>query len=187
MIAKNSRVKVLDNYSGGLDNVKGRSAKIVSTEVDGQEVKYLLDIKGDRTHTYNYGGAYGERSYTTQYPVIVEASEIEEEPYNFKDRDGQVVELGDIVVYATHGGGLIKGTVVDFKDTVYPRWGTERKELKMKLEIEHTYGESDGGDRRVSKKSTYTQWLASQGSTLIFQKNPARNFFISKDFLIQDA
>lgn len=187
MITNGARVKILGSYSGGLDNVKGRSGKIVSTEVDGQTVRYLLDIKGERTHTYNYGGTYDERSYTTQYPVIVEASEIEEEPYSFKDKEGRLVELGDIVVYATHGGGLIKGTVVDFKDTVYPRWGTERKELKMKLEIEHNYSQSDGGDRMLSKRSTYTQWLSSQGSTLIVQKNPALGFFANKNFLIQDV
>jgi len=174
MIVKGSRVKVTDAYAGSLDNVKGRMGKITAVNVENGKVSYLLDIRG-------------ERSYTSNYPVIVTDSEIEEAPYNFKDMEGNTVELGDIVAYGVHGGGLIKGTVVDFKDTVYPRWGTERKELKMKVEYDVNYHESDGDDRKIPANFKRSVWLSSQSSTLIIQKNPARQFFLSKDLIIHDV
>lgn len=185
MISVGVRVKVLDSYSGGLDNAKGRLAKIVGMDYNGGQPNYVLDIEGERTSSYNYGG--GERTYISKYPVIVNGSEIEEVPYEFKDSEGNLVELGDVVAYAVYGGGIIKGTVVDFKDTVYPRWGNPRKELKMKVEYEVKTYRTDGDGRKAYAIRKCTQWLSSQSSTLIIQKNLAQKFFVSKDLLIQDV
>lgn len=185
MIINGARVKVLDNYSGGLDGVKGAVGKVVSTEIVDGKTFYQLDIMGTRTQTVEY--STGPYKYSSSYYAIVKPDEIEEQPYNFKDMNGQVVELGDIIVYGVYGGGLIKGTVVDFKDVTRVRWGRDYDELKMKVECEHSYNSSDGGDRKVSVKSKYTRWLASQSRTLIIQKNPARQFFISKDLIIHDV
>lgn len=182
MIMNGARVKVLDNYSGGLDGVKGAVGKIVSTELSEGKTFYKLDIMGQRTNTVQY--STGPYTYTSSYYAIVKADEIEEQPYNYKDMNGQLVELGDIVVYGVHGGGLIKGTVVDFKDVTHVRWGRDYDELKMKIESEHSYDSSDGGDRKVAVKSKHTRWLSGQSRTLIIQKNPARQFFISKDLIV---
>jgi hypothetical protein len=177
MIQVGSRVKIKPNYSGGLEGVLGKTAKVTKIEKTAPEIcsRYVLDIKGERTHTYNYGG--NPTKYTRSYYVIVDSDEVEEVPYEFKDCEGNIVEIGDLVVYGSYGGGLTKGTVVDFKDTTYPRWGNPREELKMKVEYDCPCYESDGNGRRISFTEKRTQWFSNGGQTLIVQKCQLKNVF----------
>lgn len=170
MIQIGSRVKILDNYFGGLSDVIGKTAKVVKIEVTRPETynTYLLDIQGERTHSYTYSG--NETKYKQSYSVIVDGSEIEEVPYDFKDAEGNLVEIGDTVVYASHGGGITKGVVVDMKDKTYSQWGDSRDEIKMKVEYGCTYKDSDGDTRSIGNKTTRTQWFANGNQTLIIRK-----------------
>lgn len=170
MIQIGSRVKVLPHYSGGLNNVMGETAKIVKIDITSPEVhnRYVLDIEGERIHSYSYGGS--ETTYKRSHPVIVDGYEIEEVPYDFKDAEGNLVEIGDTVVYASYGGGITKGVVVDFKDKTYSQWGDSRDELKMKVEYESTYTTSDGDVREIETTETRTQWFLNQNQTLIIKK-----------------
>jgi hypothetical protein len=186
MIQINSRVKVKDNYLGGLDDVIGRTAKVIHVHKTPPEMynKYVLDIEGTRQRSYYSSG--GQQFYTQKYSVIVNGDEIEELPYEFRDSEGNLVELGDTVVYASHGGGITKGVVVDFKDTVYPRWGSPRKELKMQVEYEVTQYYSDGNESIESRVPYITkrkQWFSNGHQTLIIEKNAVRRFLVSKDNL----
>lgn len=185
MFVKGTRVKVLDNYAGGLSNVAGRMAKVVQSEKKNGNLHHLLDIRGTRTVKYRYGSE--EDSYNLQSDVIVTDSEIEEVPYNFKDCEGNTVDIGDTVVYGVHGGGLLKGTVLDFKDETHTGYGTVRKELKMKIECEHIYSANDGLDREMHVKSTYTRWLTNQHSTLIIQKGLAHWTFDPNKIVLHEG
>lgn len=170
MIQIGARVKIKPNYSGGLSDVIGETGKIVKIQVTSPETynHYLLDIEGERTHSYNYGG--NETSYKRSYPVIVDGSEIKEIPYDFKDAEGNLVEIGDTVVYASYGGGITKGVVVDFKDKTYSQWGDSRDEIKMKIEYECTYNKSDGDNRSITNKTVRARWFANGNQTLIIKK-----------------
>lgn len=170
MIQVGTRVKVLDNYFGGLTDVVGKIGKVVRVIHTAPEVEtqYVLDFRGTRTKKYKFNGY--EESYTYNYDVIVNHSEIEEVPYDFRDKEGNLVELGDTIVYGVHGGGIIKGTVVDFKDKVYPRWGTPEDVLKIKVEFVESYPISDGGHRSTQVENKRTVWLSNQNQTLIIWK-----------------
>lgn len=189
MIQVGTRVKVNQNYAGGLTDVVGKMGHVVrvihyAPEVENQ---YVLDFRGARTKTYDYG--HGQEEYTYNYDVIVNQSEVEEVPYDFRDKEGQLVELGDIIVYGISGGGILKGKVVDFKDTIHTRWGGTQNILKMKVEVSDSYTSSDGGERSVEVETKRTVWLSGKSNTLILQKNPANRFALTlgSDILICDA
>lgn len=181
MIQIGTRVKVLDNYSGGLTDVIGKMGKVVRVEQTAPEVEnvYVLDIQGSRIKTYKSPYSNTEEQYTYKYDVIVNQSEIEEVSYGFTDKTGAPVELGDIIVYGVSGGGIIKGKVIDFKDKAYTSWGGSRDVLKMKVETDESYTNSDGGDRSVKVETKQTIWLSKKDQTLIFEKNSANRFTIT--------
>ena len=139
---------------------------------------YVLDIQGSRAKTYKSPYTNTEEQYTYKYDVIVNQSEIEEVSYGFTDKTGALVELGDIVVYGVSGGGIIKGKVVDFKDKI-STWNGTKDVLKMKVEIDESYTNSDGGERSVRVETKRTIWLSNKHHTLIFEKNSANRFTIS--------
>jgi hypothetical protein len=159
MIQVNTRVRVRENYSGGLDNVIGRKGKVIKSS-GGQ---FVLDIRGKR-QSKHYPG------YTFDYPVIVNAGEVEILPYEFKDVNGTPVELGDFVVYTNNNGCLTQGTVVDFKDLTQVRWGEDIEEVKFLLEYETQECFSDGEDRRVTYSVKKRKWLGHSSRTLILRK-----------------
>jgi hypothetical protein len=182
MIQKKSRVRIKSNYSGGLDKVIGETAKVIDIEVTAPEIenRYVLDIEGERTHNYTSGGRQVE--YKHSYPVIVNQGEVDEVPYDFKDCEGNIVELGDTVVYSSYGGGITKGTVVDFKDMVYPRWGDAYPELKMQIEYDSTGHYSDGGGenaRHIKNSVKRRKWVSNSSQTLIIEKDSVKKFLQS--------
>lgn len=172
MIKVGSRVTVKDNYAGGLDDVVGKTAKVVYIERatdPAVQSKIQLDIRGSKTQTMK--GYYGraDYEYTSDYTVIVTSDEIEESPIEFKDMDGVLVEIGDKVAYAVHGGGLIRGTVIDLKDEPEGHWGTHNVK-KVKVEVDDENSVWDGNSRHVSKPSKRTFWYANSRQMLILQK-----------------
>lgn len=182
MIQVGTRVKVLDNYRGGLTDVVGKTGRVVRVIRQAPEIEtqYVLDFRGGRTKTYKSPYNNTEEEYTYNYDVIVSQSEIEEVPYDFRDKEGQLVDLGDVIVYGVSGGGILKGKVVDFRDVpIFSYGGATNTILKMKVEVADSYTSSDGGDRSVEVETKRTVWLSNKNSTLIFQKNPANRFTIS--------
>lgn len=173
MIKVGSRVTVKDNYAGGLDDVIGKTAKVVYIQRDKNpaiQSNIELNIRGSKTETRK--GYYGrdDYEYTSDYPVIVTSDEIEENPIEFKDMDGNLVEIGDKVAYAVYGGGLTRGTVIDIKDEPEGHWGTHDVK-KVKIEIDDTNSSWDGGKRKVTKPYKRTFWYANSQQMLILQKH----------------
>jgi len=158
VISIGSEVKVLDTYSGGLENVIGRTGRIVT--IDGDNI--VLDIKGQRMISYSYPGS-GHSSFAHDYNVIVTAQEIEEVTYEMRDAVGQSIEIGDTVVYGPCAPGVIRGKVVAMKK--------EGRDTQFQLEIECDEAFHDGDTRRVSKKTTRKQWYGYGTRALVVQKS----------------
>jgi hypothetical protein len=152
------RVRVKDNYAGGLDNVVGQSGKILKT--DGE--KFLLDLKGSRKASWG--------NYTYDRNVIALENEIEAVSYEVKDGKGRVIELGDKVAYGPLGGGITIGTVVDIAERE-GRYGY--KKVKFRLEIDDVAFHSDGGDRDFTSGVIKSyRWYESGSRSLVLSKNP---------------
>jgi hypothetical protein len=159
MIQPGIRVRVRDNYAGGLDNVVGRTGKVLRVSQDGL---YLLDIKGRRKASWG--------DYTYDREVIVNESEIETVDFDLKDAKGRKIELGDEVAYGPLGGGVIIGTVVDI-DEREGRYG--RKTVKFRLETKTKEFYTDGGDRTISGANvTSYRWYEHSGRCVVISKNP---------------
>jgi hypothetical protein len=166
MVTIGSHVKVLDNYSGGLDNLKGRIGQVKSIKFFDEAVypQYELDINGDRTRSYqSYNGV---NEYVVAYPALVLGNEVEEVVYEFKDINGDQVEIGDTIVYGAYGGKLTVGNVVDIDERI----GYSNKEVKMKIQVFKEWETSDGDSCTASRSKFVTRWLSRQSSTLILSK-----------------
>ena len=162
MIQLNSRVKINNTYSGGIPDVIGKVGKV--QHVAGNV--FQLTVTGKVESSYYPGHFY-------DYNVLATASEIDEVPYGFKDMEGNEVELGDTVAYASNKGDLTKGKVIDFKDLTQVRWGTDKEEVKFLLEYEVDDNLYDGVGRRATKTVVQRKWLGMSSRTLIVQKNLA--------------
>ncbi|QIQ63043.1 hypothetical protein SEA_MOAB_187 [Streptomyces phage Moab] len=151
------RVRVKDNYAGGLDNVVGRTGKVLRTNGE----SYLLDIQGSRKASWG--------DYTYERDVIVTDSEIESVSFDLKDSKGRKIELGDKVAYGPLGGGVTVGTVIDI-DERGEGWS---KAVKFRLEIDVPRTFTDGGDRTLDggTEKSY-RWYQYGGRALILSKNP---------------
>ncbi|AXQ63421.1 hypothetical protein SEA_COMRADE_182 [Streptomyces phage Comrade] len=159
MIQIGIRVRVLDNYSGGLGNTIGRTGKVLRASSEGL---YLLDIKGSRKASWG--------DYTYERDVIVKADEIEPVSFDLKDAQGRKIELGDKVAYGPLGGGVTIGTVVDI-DEREGRYGY--KTTKFRLETNGKDYFNDGGDRTISGGHLKTyRWYEHSGRCVIIEKNP---------------
>lgn len=182
MITTGSKVKVKDNYAGNLDGVKGRVATVkhVSRNDDGVML-YVLDIEGSYQIESSY---YKDSFYTCNAAAIVTLDEVEEFSYGMKDCNGMVLEIGDRVVYSGNRPGIIHGEVVDFKDHEERRWGQNRQVVKVQLKISKQTVQSDGGDRRVSGTTEYTQWFEHGSRMMIVQKNLKGFVFNEKPFVL---
>lgn len=170
MITKGSKVKIGDNYSGNLEDVKGEIGTVIEVKVDPDPAvqnTYLLDVRGSyRKESYYYKG-----SFNTYYSnVIAFSDELEEYSYGMKDSTGALIEIGDTVVYSGNRPGIIKGVVVDFKDTEEVRWGNNRQVVKAQLEIEAEHGYHDG-IRSMTSTGSRKQWFEHGSRMLIVQKN----------------
>ncbi|QGH79484.1 hypothetical protein SEA_LIMPID_181 [Streptomyces phage Limpid] len=174
MIQLNSRVKINETYSGGIPDVIGKVGKV--QHVAGNV--FQLTVTGKVESQYYRGHFY-------DYNVLATLSEIDEVPYNFKDMEGNLVELGDTVVYGSNKGDMTKGKVVDIKDLTRVRWGVDKKETKFQLEYEVDENLYDGVERRVAKIITRRKWLSEGHRTLIVQKGLSSYF--PGELIIQDA
>lgn len=152
MIEVGKRVKVLDNYSGGLEGIVGRSGKVVEI----RHGFYVLDVYGTRKPSWS-----PNRSY--DYQALVLENEIEELKFDLTDSKDNPIELGDTVVYGPLGGGITLGKVIDI--ATYDSIG-----VKFLLEIQGATGYFDGGDRKVSVDTTYKQWYRHGGRALVIKK-----------------
>lgn len=183
MITVGSLVKVKDNYSGNLENVKGKVGKVVSVSRPKDEAvqsTYLLDIKGQYSveSSYYKGEFY---KYTSQ--TVVFSDEIEEFSYGMKDAKGALLEIGDKVVYSGNRPGIIEGEVVNFKTHEEQRWGQGREVLKVQLKIARTVYHYDG-ERRYETEEFYTQWFEHGSRMIIVQKNLSDIIFTGKPFVL---
>ncbi|WMI33556.1 hypothetical protein SEA_KENREY_192 [Streptomyces phage Kenrey] len=159
MIQPGIRVRVRDNYDGGLDNVVGKTGKVLRVSEDGL---CLLDIKGGRKASWG--------NYTYECEVIVKESEVETVDFDIKDAQGRKIELGDTVAYGPLGGGVTIGTVVDIDERV-GRYG--RKTVKFRLETNAKEFYTDGGDRQISGANVKSyRWYEHSGRCVIINKNP---------------
>ncbi len=155
MIDIGTRVRVKDNYTGGLDNVIGRTGRIVKSDDD----SHLLDIKGERQPSW--------ARQMWNYDVIVTSDEIELVDFNLTDPEGQKIEIGDTVVYGPVGGGITLGKVVDIDER--DGWGS--KTVKFRLEIQAASKYTDGGSREVNDKSaTHYQWCQNPNQARVIKK-----------------
>lgn len=156
MVNIGTRVRVKDTYSGGLDNVIGRTGRIVNHDDD----SYALDIQGQRKATWG--------DYIHDYDVIVTESEIEKVEFNLTDCKGQKIELWDTVVYGPVGGGITLGTVIDI-DERNGRWGG--RTVKFLLEIDSRLVYSDGDGRKITDSShKTTRWYENDNHALVIRK-----------------
>lgn len=159
MIQMGTRVRVKDNYAGGLDSVVGRTGKVLRGSADGL---YLLDIKGRRKASWG--------DYTYDREVIVNESEVEAVDFDIKDAKGRKIELGDEVAYGPLGGGVTIGTVVDIDERI-GSYG--RKTVKFRLETKAREFYTDGGDRQISGANTNSyRWYEHAGRCVVINKNP---------------
>jgi hypothetical protein len=149
-------VKIKDNYAGNIVDVVGKTAKVLARRGD----NLALDLKG---YKKNQDHRYWD------YDVIVNTGEIEVVEFDFKDSNGQKVEIGDKVVYGPLGGGVTVGIVVDIKEAEHSRWGRGYKTTKVQLEVESEkfYGD---GDREVRLPSTTKRWYDHGSRMLVIQK-----------------
>ncbi|QZE11299.1 hypothetical protein SEA_EMMA1919_190 [Streptomyces phage Emma1919] len=158
MIQMGVRVRVKDNYAGGLDNVVGRTGKVLRGTADGL---YLLDIKGKRKASWG--------DYTYEREVIVEEHEVEAVDFEIKDSQGRKIELGDKIAYGPLGGGVTIGTVVDIDE----RGDGWNRAVKFRLETKSREFFTDGGDRTIDGANVTTyRWYAHPGRCVILEKNP---------------
>jgi|SRR5882757_10564270 len=171
MITVGSKVRVKDNYTGNLDEVIGKVATVIGVQRDKDpavESTYLLDLKG----SYKEESTYRPGSfYTYSSNVIAFSGELEEFSYGMKDCHGQLLEIGDKVVYSGNNPGIIEGEVVDFKDYEIQRWGEGRAVFKVQLKIAKTVYHNDGNGRRFETEEFYTQWFEYGQRMMIVQKN----------------
>ncbi len=158
MIEVGKRVKVLDNYSGGLDGVIGKSGKVVEI----RHGFYVLDIYGTRKPSWS-----PNRSY--DYQVLALDNEIEELQFILTDGKDNPIELGDVVAYGPLSGGVTLGKVIDIAP--YENIG-----VKFLLEIEGTTGYFDGEDRKISVDTTYKQWYRHGNRALVIKKAKPAGF-----------
>ncbi|QIN94117.1 hypothetical protein PP459_gp116 [Streptomyces phage Wakanda] len=164
------KVRVKDNYAGGLENVIGKVAKIVAVDPNHDPATegrlYALDIEGVRRKSYYDNWRKEDVEYTYNYTVLVTGEEIEPVVYDIKDSQGQSVELGDKVVYGPLGGGVSCGTVVDMKESDHYYY-----KFAVKVELEETTSHIDGGDRRIDGlPSKRYQWYSHMDRLLVIQK-----------------
>lgn len=153
------RVRVKDNYAGGLDKVVGRTGKILRITPEGL---YLLDIKGQRKASWG--------DYMYDHEVIAEENEIDSVDFSLTDSMGRKIELGDKIAYGPLGGGVTVGTVVDIDERV-GRYG--RTTVKFRLESNVKDYHSDGGDRIISGNPLKSyRWYEHTGRCVVIQKNP---------------
>jgi hypothetical protein len=169
MITKGSKVKVTDSYSGNLKNVIGKIGTVLDVERESPGLmRYLLDIEGD----YRVEGPYYSNGYydsTSQ--VIANANEIEEFSYGMKDFAGQVIEIGDTVVYSSNEPGIIKGVVTDFREFSKGNgWSSEDTVVRVQVEVERPVNHYDGF-RRFATPGCYFQWYEHGTRMLVIKKN----------------
>lgn len=174
-----TKVRVKDNYAGGLENVIGRVGKVIAVDPNHDPFAegrlYALDIQGIRRKSYYDNWRKENVEYTYDYTVLVTGDEIERVAYEVKDSQGQLVELGDKVVYGPLGGGVSMGKVVDIKDNESGGY----YKFAVKVELEETTSHIDGGDRRIDGlPSKRYQWYTHMDRLLVIQKGSLN--FISK-------
>lgn len=158
MIEVGKRVKVLDNYSGGLEGVIGKSGKVVEI----RHGFYVLDIYGTRKPSWS-----PNRSY--DYQALALENEIEELQFDLTDGKGNPIELGDVVAYGPLSGGVTLGKVIDIAPY-------DRGSAKFLLEVDGAASYSDGADRQVSVDKTYKQWYHSGNRALVIKKAKPAGF-----------
>jgi len=149
-------VKITENYKGNIRDVIGKVGKVVARKAD----LYALDLRGykkDQDHTY------------WDYNVIVQAGEFEVQKPEFKDSKGQLVEIGDTIVYGPLGGGVRIGKVVEIKETEHSSWGHKYKTTKVRVEIdsENYWGD---GDRSIRLPSKTFRWYGDSSRMLVIRK-----------------
>lgn len=174
MISIGTRVKVTENYSGGLSNVVGKIGKVIYIDRAEQEnvaSRFVLDIQGGREHKTQSWHNRTEETYTLIYPVVVTSNEFEIVSYEFKDCEGTSVEIGDRVAYGPLGGGVIIGTVIDIDKGSYNRYGRSDEKTRVRVEVEDTTYTSDGGDRRIKMPYKRYQWYSHSGRIVVLRKN----------------
>jgi hypothetical protein len=149
-------VTIKDNYEGNLEDVIGKTAKVVSSSGE----FLALDLKA---YKKNQDHRYWD------YDAVVKESEVEVKEFEFTDSKGQKVEIGDKVVYGPLGGGVTVGEVVDIKEATHSRWGGSYTETKVQLRIESEKAWTDG-DRWIRLPDTTTRWYSHGGRMLVIQK-----------------
>ena len=172
MLNVGSYVRIKDNYSGNLMDVKGKIGTIVAIDTPSDEAvqtNYLLDIVGSYEQESSY---YPGRSYTYNSRAIVTSDELEPFSFGMKDCQGLDLEVGDKVVYSGNRPGIIEGEVVGFKDHEVRRWNTNRNVKKVQLKIARDVVHSDG-KRRLVTQTHYTQWFEYSDRMRILEKNLA--------------
>jgi hypothetical protein len=157
-------VTIKDSYEGNLEDVIGKTAKVVSASGE----FLVLDLKA---YKKNQDHRYWD------YDAVVKASEVEVKEFEFKDSKGTLVEIGDKVVYGPLGGGVTVGEVIDIKEATHSRWGRSYTETKVQLRIESERAWTDG-DRWVRLPNTTTRWYSHGGRMLVIQKG-SMNFLSS--------
>jgi hypothetical protein len=174
MIEVGTKVKVKDNYSGGLDNVIGKTAKVVYVDVPEDDrvcTRLVLDIKGTRKYTRDSWITPGAmEDYILDHTVIVNSNEVDLVSFDFKDVKGKQVEIGDEVAYGPLGGGVIFGRVVDIDNVHGDRYGYSYSKVKVRLEIQDTHLISDGGDIRIEVPYKRYQWYSHGRRMVILNK-----------------
>lgn len=150
-------VTINDTYEGNLADVVGKTGRVIAHN-DGLLALDIRAYKKDQDHRY------------WDYDVMVLESEVTVKEFEFKDSKGQLVEIGDKIVYGPLGGGVTVGTVVDIKEAAHSSWGRSYTETKVQVEIESSKMWYDG-DRKIEVPSTTTRWYSHGGRMLIVEKS----------------
>ncbi len=149
-------VTINDSYDGNITDVIGKTGRVVARKDD----LLALDLRGykkDQDHRY------------WDYNVLVKESEVDVKEFEFKDSKGQLVEIGDKIVYGPLGGGVTVGTIVDMKEATTSSWGRSYTETKVQVETESEKMWHDG-DREIRLPSTTTRWYSHGSRMLVIQK-----------------
>lgn len=155
-------VKINESYAGNLESVIGRVGKVVAKQGD----VYALDI---RAYKKNQDHRYWD------YDVMVKDGEFDVRNPEFKDSKGQLVEIGDTVVYGPLGGGVRMGRVVDIREVEmtysYSSHTYKKVRVRVELDSERYFGDTDRSIRIPNK--TY-RWYDDSSRMLVIQKGSLR-------------
>lgn len=151
-------VKINERYAGNLEGVIGKVGKIVAK----QGANIALDL---RAYKKNQDHRYWD------YNVVVRDNEIDVMNPEFKDSKGQLVEIGDTVVYGPLGGGVRMGRVVDVREVekTYSYSSRVYKSVRVKVELDDEKAWTDG-DRWVKIPSKTYRWYDDSSRMLVIQK-----------------